>query len=98
MELRDDIFVVKERDDRNIIYAPLRNVAFFANQNATDVVQKYIDKKALSDDEKETKVWEYLKRLSKIERVSLITSFGVSLQKPDDKQRLVYASFPTSVT
>ena len=63
MELKNDIFIIETQGDRSIIYAPLRGAAFFANQNATSIVQKYISEKALSEDEKNTKVWDYLQKL-----------------------------------
>ena len=65
MELKDDLFIINTQVDRYIVYAPLRNAAFFANTKATLIVQKFIDEKALSDKEKGTKVWDYLLKLEK---------------------------------
>ena len=67
MELRNDIFVIETQDDRNIIYSPLRSAVFFVNPSGRTIVQKYIDTKVLSDEEKDTKVCDYLRKLEKIE-------------------------------
>jgi hypothetical protein len=45
MELAKDIFIIRLQGDNNIIYSPLRSAAFFANRNAAEVVQKYIEKR-----------------------------------------------------
>ena len=66
MELKKDIFTIHIQGDRYIIYAPLRNAAFFANQNAMTIVQKYIENIELSDEEKRTEVWSYIQTLKKI--------------------------------
>jgi radical SAM protein with 4Fe4S-binding SPASM domain len=69
MELKNDIFIINTQRDRYIIYAPLRHAAFFANQKATAIVQKYIDEKILSNEERETKVWEYLQNIENTEPI-----------------------------
>lgn len=66
MELSKDIFIIRLQGNNNIIYAPLRNAAFFANENATIVVQKYIERKELSIEERRSKVWDYLQKLEEI--------------------------------
>lgn len=63
MKLTNDIFIIDTQGDRSIIYAPLRSAAFFANKNAVSIVQKYIAGESLSNEEKSTKVWDYLQEL-----------------------------------
>lgn len=67
MELNKDLFIIPLQGNNNIVYAPLRNVAFFANENAVVVVQKYIEGKELSIEERSTTVWEYLRKLEAIQ-------------------------------
>lgn len=70
MDLRQDIFIIPLEDNRFIIYAPLRKAVFYANENAINVVQKYIKGEENFEDEKNTKIYKYLKQLEEISPIS----------------------------
>jgi uncharacterized protein len=64
-----EIFIIPRKDtsDEYIVYAPLQNVAFFCNQNAKVIVEKYTQGIELSTAEKETVVWNHLEQIEKIQ-------------------------------
>ena len=66
MFLHQDLFVIPQTNGLNIIYAPTRKHAFFANNAATTLVQKYIDRVPFTPKEQERSVVQYLLQLEEI--------------------------------
>lgn len=64
MELKKDLFIINTHSDNFLVYAPLRRAAFYANNKAILVVQKYLENN-LSEEDKKTKVWGYIQTLEK---------------------------------
>lgn len=64
-----NIFIIPRRETRDeyIVYAPLQNVAFFCNNRAKVIVEKYAQGIELSTNEKETVVWHHLEQIEKIQ-------------------------------
>lgn len=60
-----DIFIIprKKINGEYIIYAPLQNIAFLGNKRAVEIVDKYIKGCEVTDEEKETIVWDYLTKI-----------------------------------
>ena len=60
-----DIFIIprKKINGEYIIYAPLQNIAFLGNKRAVEIVDKYIKGCEVTDEEKETVVWDYLTKI-----------------------------------
>jgi radical SAM protein with 4Fe4S-binding SPASM domain len=69
MDLKQDIFIIPSKNKKCIIYAPLRKALFFASENAVIIVQKYIKEEPISDEEKKTKVYEYLEKIKDVQPV-----------------------------
>lgn len=74
MELRKDLYIIPA-EKGNIIYSPLRRGVFWANEQATEIVQRYLDGASL-DDVRDSTVVKYIRTLSdahisKPNRVSL---------------------------
>ncbi len=62
-ELRKDLNIITLGNDKNIVYAPLRGVAFYANNKAVDVCKSYIEGCAIDDDSENAPLKEYIKVL-----------------------------------
>jgi len=62
-----DVFIIPRKDLKNefIIYAPLQNIAFFGNQKAAEIVNKYQKGIELSKEERDSVVWAYLEKIEK---------------------------------
>lgn len=61
MELRKDLYIIPV-DDGNIIYSPLRRSVFWANEQASCIVRRYIDGDGIIAD-KNSKVVKYITAL-----------------------------------
>lgn len=67
VNLRDDIFIIRVEKDRNIIYAPLRGVAFYANDKAADICKLYIPTGRVIDGSEAPSLREHIKELERIQ-------------------------------
>lgn len=67
VNLRDDIFIIRAENDRNIIYAPLRGAAFYANDKATDICKSYISSGRFIDGSEVPALRGHIKELEKIQ-------------------------------
>lgn len=67
VELKSDIFIIPTLGETSIIYSPLRGAAFYANSEATRIVEEFIESGNLPKEDKETSVSGYLHKLSHIE-------------------------------
>lgn len=66
VELRSDIFIIPTSSDNSIIYSPLRGAAFFANPEATSVIQEYIQSGCFPERSKGTTLQNYLFQLAEM--------------------------------
>lgn len=60
VELRKDLNIISLGNDKNIVYAPLRGVAFYANNKAVDVCKSYIEGCDIDDDSETSPLKEYI--------------------------------------
>lgn len=66
MLLHKDLFIIPQNQNLNIIYAPTRRYAFFANDESSALVQKYLQQIAFTPSELASPVVQYLQQLEKI--------------------------------
>lgn len=65
MELKQDLFIIPVKENKFLVYSPLRSCGFSANLKAVDIIRRYLNNNFISEKEKEAKVWEYIKKLEK---------------------------------
>lgn len=64
-----DIFVIpiKNNEGEYIIYAPLQNVAFIGNKKAADIIDRYVHGGEISNEEKNSVVWNYITQIENVQ-------------------------------
>ena len=67
--------------DEYIIYSPRRGGAFVANNSAKFIIEKYINNQELSEEEKKTKVFDYIQHLEKIDLFDLKTNNSIGMSR-----------------
>lgn len=67
VKLQNDIFIIPIEEDKNIIYAPLRKAAFYANNNAAKFVDNYIKNNITLDKGSENNLVANLIKLEQLE-------------------------------
>ena len=68
MELQNDLYTFNYNGN-NIVYSPLRRALFFADDASVAVINRYLNNQVVEAD-KNTKVWEHIKRLEAINVVA----------------------------
>lgn len=81
MELKNDIFIIPTENNKYIVYMPLRNAIFYATKDAILILKKYIAGISLSEEEKNTGIWSYIKKLESIEPIKPLIQDYIWIQR-----------------
>jgi radical SAM protein with 4Fe4S-binding SPASM domain len=79
-DLKKDIFIIPHLD-KYIIYSPLRRGVFLANNNAKVIIEKYITNQELMQEEKMTKVFDYIQKLEEANSVEIQTNQSINMSR-----------------
>lgn len=63
--LRSDMFIIPVSDDKNIIYAPLRGIAFYANDRAANLCKSYIKGDEIADNSENVPLRKHIELLER---------------------------------